>query len=299
MLCTNADREHLRSLPAWLKSQIIGQDSAVDAVAERLQHGELGLASPGRPKASFLFLGPTGVGKTELCQQFTRRLFGPGKLVRLDMSEYQTPERVPLLLDRIGAGFDACAGVGTLLFDEIEKAHRQVLDILLQLLDAARLTTGENRPLDFTPWYVVLTSNIGAPRIMAMRKSKFETMERLVRQDAQRELRPEIFARVTATIVFDKLDYDTQCRIADAMVTKEIAGQAVRHGFDLSTSRGVVDAIIKRGYHDRLGARPMRDATELLVRNALAAELLAGRSGRGQLCADAAGLKLRLNPEAL
>src|SRR5690606_8306987 len=129
-------------------------------------------------KASFLFLGPTGVGKTELCQQFTNRLLGPGKLVRFDMSEYQTPERVALLLERIGAGFDACAGVGTLLLDEIEKAHRQVLDILLQLLDAARLTTGENRLLDFTPWYVVLTSNIGAPRIMAMRKSKFETMER-------------------------------------------------------------------------------------------------------------------------
>jgi ATP-dependent Clp protease ATP-binding subunit ClpB len=102
---------------------------------------------------------------------------------------------------RIAEGYDACGGAGTLLFDEIEKAHSRVLDVLLQLLDAARLTTGANRVLDFSNWYCVLTSNIGAPRIMAMRKSKYETMERLVRQDAQRELRPEIFARVTAIAV--------------------------------------------------------------------------------------------------
>ena len=291
---TDETLETLRTLPAWLKTQIIGQDQAIDAVAERLQHGELGLTSPGRPKASFLFLGPTGVGKTELSQQFTLRLLGPGKLVRLDMSEYQQPERVPLLLERIRAGFDAARGIGTLLFDEIEKAHRQVLDILLQLLDAARLTTGENRILDFTPWYVVLTSNLGAQRIMALRRSKFETMERLVREDAQRELRPEIFARVTASVVFDRLDYDTQCRIAAAMVRNEISGQVARHGFQLEADTQIVDTVIQQGYHDRLGARPMRDATERLVRNALAADLLAGGSGIGRLLPDPAGRQLRL-----
>jgi len=295
---TDETLETLRTLPAWLKTQIIGQDQAIDAVAERLQHGELGLTSPGRPKASFLFLGPTGVGKTELSHQFTLRLLGPGKLVRLDMSEYQQPERVPLLLERIRAGFDAAGGIGTLLFDEIEKAHRHVLDILLQLLDAARLTTGENRVLDFTPWYVVLTSNLGTQRIMALRRSKYETMERLVRQDAQRELRPEIFARVTASVVFDRLNYDTQCRIAAAMVRNEVSGQVARHGFQLAADTQIVDTVIQQGYHDRLGARPMRDATERLVRNALAADLLAGGNGMGRLLPDPAGRQLRLRSGA-
>jgi len=115
-----------------------------------------------------MFLGPTGVGKTELTLRFTEDLIGPDRVVRLDMSEYQTADRLALLLGtaeepgRIAEGFDACAGCGTLLFDEIEKAHPRVLDVLLQLLDAARLTTGRNRVLDFSAWYIVLTSNIGA-----------------------------------------------------------------------------------------------------------------------------------------
>src|ERR1043166_2046605 len=199
-MITEAQREKLRGLPLRLRNRIIGQNAAVTVVSERLQHGELGLTTGGRPKASFLFLGPTGVGKTELTQQFTEELFGPSRLVRLDMSEYQTRDSLALLLGtshdepgRIAEGFDACGGSGTLLFDEIEKAHPRVLDVLLQLLDAARLTTGANRVLDFTPWYIVMTSNIGAQRIMALRKSKFETLDRLVRLDAQRELRPEIF----------------------------------------------------------------------------------------------------------
>src|SRR5450432_1395800 len=122
---TVAQREHLRTLPMRLKGLLTGQDMAIDLVAERLQHGELGLTTPGRPKASFLFLGPTGVGKTELTLKFTEDLIGAGHVVRLDMSEYQTAERLALLLGtsggepgRVAEGFDACAGRGTLLFDE-------------------------------------------------------------------------------------------------------------------------------------------------------------------------------------
>jgi ATP-dependent Clp protease ATP-binding subunit ClpB len=299
---TDAQREKLRALPVRLKAVLTGQGMAIDLVAERLQHGELGLTTPGRPKASFLFLGPTGVGKTELTLRFTEDLIGPGRVVRLDMSEYQTADRLALLLGtsegepgRIAEGFDACAGRGTLLFDEIEKAHPRVLDVLLQLLDAARLTTGRNRVLDFSEWYVVLTSNIGAQRIMMLRKSKYETMERLVRQDAQRELRPEIFARITVTVVFNKLDYDAQCEIAGGMIEKECAALSVR-GFAVSPERSVSDVVIQRGYHERLGARPMRDATELLVRNALAHELLRGASGTGRLRPHRDGMKLQLDP---
>jgi len=300
-------REKLAALPERLRSGIIGQDEAITVVVHRLQHGELGLTTAGRPKASFLFLGPTGVGKTELTLRFTEELLGPGRVVRLDMSEYQTLDRLGLLLGtsaadpgRIAAGFDACQGCGTLLLDEIEKAHPRVLDILLQLLDAARVTTGGNRVLDFSAWYCVLTSNIGAQRIVGLRKSKYETMERLVRQEAQRELRPELFARVTATVVFRKLDYEVQCRVANGLLGKEISRQAAG-GHALASAPGIVDTVIKRGYDERLGARPMRDAAEFLVREALARDILTGGSGTGQLEVDDDGLKLRLRraaPEA-
>jgi len=301
MTLTEAHREKLRTLPMRLKAVLTGQDMAIDLVAERLQHGELGLTTPGRPKASFMFLGPTGVGKTELTLRFTEDLIGPDRVVRLDMSEYQTADRLALLLGtseepgRIAEGFDACEGRGTLLFDEIETAHPRVLDVLLQLLDAARLTTGRNRVLDFSNWYVVLTSNIGAQRIMGMRKSKYETMERLVRQDAQRELRPEIFARITVTVVFKKLDFDAQCAIAGGMIAKECAALAAR-GFAITPEPAVSEVVIQRGYHERLGARPMRDATELLIRNALAQELLRGGNGRGRLRPDPEGQQLELEP---
>lgn len=299
----NEHREKLRTLPMRLKALLTGQDMAIDLVAERLQHGELGLTTPGRPKASFMFLGPTGVGKTELTLRFTEDLIGPGRVVRLDMSEYQTADRLALLLGtveepgRIAEGFDACEGRGTLLFDEIEKAHPRVLDVLLQLLDAARLTTGRNRVLDFSAWYIVLTSNIGAQRIMTMRKSKYETMERLVRQDAQRELRPEIFARITVTVVFNKLDYDAQCAIAGGMIEKECATLVAR-GFAIAPGESVSEIVIQRGYHERLGARPMRDATELLIRNALAQELLHGGQGAGRLVPHPDGQQLQLKADA-
>ncbi len=296
-MLTNENREKLRTLPIRLKTLLTGQDSAIDLVAERLQHGELGLTTPGRPKASFMFLGPTGVGKTELTLRFTEDLIGPGRMVRLDMSEYQTADRLPLLLgtneEVVAEGFDACEGRGTLLFDEIEKAHPRVLDVLLQILDAARLTTGRNRVLDFSEWYVVLTSNIGAQRIMTMRKSKYETMERLVRQDAQRELRPEIFARITVTVVFNKLGYDAQCEIAGSMIAKECAALSAR-GFAITPEQQVSGIVIQRGYHERLGARPMRDATELLIRNALARELLRGGAGAGRLVPHSNGQQLQL-----
>jgi ATP-dependent Clp protease ATP-binding subunit ClpA len=295
--------ERLRDLATRLKSRLRGQEVVIDRVVERLHHGELGLTSPGRPKASFLFLGPTGVGKTELTLRFTQELLGPNRVVRLDMSEYQTADRLALLLGdsgaagRIAAGFDVCEGRGTLLFDEIEKAHPRVLDVLLQLLDAARLTVGGNRVLDFSGWYVVLTSNIGAQRILTLRKSKYETIERLVRQEAQRELRPELFARLTLTVVFNRLNYDVQCGIAADMVARECAALSER-GFALRFESDVPDLVIQHGYHERLGARPMRDATELLIRNAVAEELLRGAKGTGRLQVHADGSKLQLEAPA-
>lgn len=301
----NDQREKLRALPAWLKAAIIGQERVIEQVASRLQHGELGLTTPGRPKASFLFLGPTGVGKTELTLRFTEELIGPHRVVRLDMSEYQTVDRLGLLLGttenpgRLAEGFDACGERGgTLLFDEIEKAHPRVLDVLLQLLDAARLTTGRNRVLDFSGWYVVLTSNLGASRIMSLRRSKPETLERLVRQDAQRQLRPEIFARLSLTVVFQPLDFEAQTRIAAAMVARE-CDQLSTRGHRVEPGPRVTDLIVQRGFHERLGARPMRDATEVLLRDAVAAAVLRGESGAGVLSPHPDGQTLHLQPFTL
>ena len=305
MIPDEALRERLGDLQEKLRRAVIGQDEAIATIVPRLHHAALALTMPGRPKGSFLLLGPTGVGKTKLVLQFTEELLGPGKVVRLDMSEYKTEDRLALLLGssandpgRIAAGYDACGGSGTLLLDEIEKAHPRILDILLQLLEPARLTTGANRVLDFSNWYVAMTSNIGAARIMVMRKSLYETMRRLVEQDAQRELRPEIFARITEAIVLNKLSYDTLCRIADAVLDEELNHHRTS-GHAITREAGVVDVVIKQGYHDRLGARPMRDAAERLVRNALTEDLLNGGRGVGRLRAHPSGTKLELLPTAM
>lgn len=298
-------RTKLRALPSHLRSAVIGQNEAGAVLAERLWHAELGLTRPGRPKASFLLLGPTGVGKTSLVLEFTDFLLGPGKVLRLDMSEYKTEDRLALLLGsastdpgRIAEGYDACGGSGTLLLDEIEKAHPRILDILLQLLEPARLTTGANRVLDFSGWYVAMTSNIGAARIMGMRRSLYETMRRLVEQDAQRELRPEIFNRITETIVLNRLDYDTLCPIAEKLLRDELEHQRAS-GHLLTCDPGVIDVVINQGYNDRLGARPMRDAVERLVRNALSTDLLNEGRGVGVLRAQPTGTKLELLPTAM
>jgi ATP-dependent Clp protease ATP-binding subunit ClpB len=304
MIPTDHQRKKLLDLDADLRAAVIDQDDAVSIICQRIWHAELGLARPGRPKASFLLLGPTGVGKTKLVLTFTDALFGPGHLVRLDMSEYQTLDRLGLLLGnsadepgRIAEGYDACGGVGTLLMDEIEKAHPRVLDILLQLLEPGRLTVGRNRVLDFSGWYVAMTSNIGAHRVMAMRRSNYETMRRLVVRDAQSELRPEIFVRITEAVVLRRLSYETQRRIADAVLDEELAYHRA-NGHDTLREAAATDVAVRAGYSERLGARPMRDAVERLVRNALAQDLLNGGRGAGQLQAHSSGAKLELLPAA-
>ena len=178
--------EHLRHLEAHLCEQIRGQDHVISRVVPVLHRGELGLSTPGRPRGSFLFLGPTGVGKTELALAFTRYLFGYEKLFRFDMSEYQTQESLGLLLGgklgEIGLLGLAVAksSTGTLLFDEIEKAHPRVLDIFLQILDAARVTMANGETLDLSGFYIVFTSNLGGADILNLQHSTFATMERHV-----------------------------------------------------------------------------------------------------------------------
>jgi len=283
--------ERLRTLNSTLCAEIRGQDHVIPRVVSVVQRGELGLSKAGRPRGSFLLLGPTGVGKTETVLVVTNQLFGSEQLFRFDMSEFQTQETLGLLLGaRLGeAGYLGAvrerAAEGSLLFDEAEKAHPRVLDILLQLLDAARITIATGRTLDFSGFYVWLTSNIGSAELMSLQHSTDATLERHVLTRAQQALRPEIFARITEKLVFHRLSYEHQLEVAEKFLDREIAFLRAR-GHDLAVDGSVLPFLVRKGFHPKLGARPMRDATEKLVGDAVAEALLLEGSAIGRLAAD-------------
>src|SRR6516225_8425961 len=271
--------ERLRDLQAHLSDHIRGQDHVIPSVVSVLHRAELGLTKTGRPRGSFLFLGPTGVGKTELSIAFTRYLFGNDKLFRFDMSEYQTQESLGVLLGgRIGeVGLlgiaRARSATGTLLFDEIEKAHPRVLDLFLQILDAARVTMASGQTLDLSGFYVVFTSNLAAAEILNLQHSSFATMERHVLAKAQQSLRPELYARVTEKLVCKRLSYDVQMEIARLDIGRDLSFLEGK-GFNLTVGHAVVSFLMQRGFHPRLGARPLRDTIEKHLRGAVADALL-------------------------
>ena len=181
----------LQLLEAHLRERIRGQNHVLPRIVSVLQRGELGITKPERPKGSFLLLGPTGVGKTEVTLAFTSFLLSAQHVFRFDMSEYQTQERLPLLLGSSATERGMLAmvyersKVGTLLFDEIEKAHPRVLDLSLQILDAARVTIATGETLDLSGYYVVFTSNIGSAELLNLQHSSPATLERHVLTRAQ------------------------------------------------------------------------------------------------------------------
>src|SRR5580658_9646252 len=281
----------LHELTSLLPREIRGQSHALPRIASAVQRGEFGLTKPGRPRGSFLLLGPTGVGKTETVIVTTNQIFGPGQLFRFDMSEFQNQEALGLLLGaRLGEiGYLGAvrerAAEGSLLFDEAEKAHPRVLDIMLQLLDAARLTVATGQTLDFSGFYIWLTSNIGAAELMGLQHSNDATMERHVLSRAQQALRPEIFARITEKLVFGRLSYEHQLEIAKKFLSREIEFLAAR-GHPLELDKSVLPFLVRKGFHPKLGARPMRDAVEKQIGDALAECLLDARPACGALAVD-------------
>jgi ATP-dependent Clp protease ATP-binding subunit ClpA len=282
----SADRlELLRQLQPYLGDRILGQNHVIPPVVSALHRGEFGLTTPNRPRGSFLFLGPTGVGKTELSLAFTDYVLGKEKLFRFDMSEYQTQESLGVLLGgRVGeVGLlgmaRAKSATGTLLFDEIEKAHPRVLDLFLQILDAARVTMASGETLDLSGFYIVFTSNIAAAEILNLQHSSFATMERYVLAKAQQALRPELYARITEKLVFKRLSYDVQMEIARLHIGRELSFLESK-GFDLTVGHAVVSFLMQRGFHPRLGARPLRDTVERHLRDAVADALLARVASR-------------------
>jgi ATP-dependent Clp protease ATP-binding subunit ClpA len=281
----------LHELTSLLPREIRGQSHALPRITSVVRRGELGLTKPGRPRGSFLLLGPTGVGKTETVVVLTTQIFGAGQLFRFDMSEFQNQEALGLLLGaRLGevgylGGVRERAEEGSLLFDEAEKAHPRVLDILLQLLDAARITVATGQTLDFSGFYVWLTSNIGSAELMSLQHSNDATLERHVLTRAQQTLRPEIFARVNEKLVFHRLSYEHQLEIAEKFLAREIQFLKAR-GHALDLDKTVLPFLVRKGFHPKLGARPMRDAVEKLVGDAVSECLLDARPACGALAVD-------------
>ena len=290
---------NLRQLDEHLRSCIRGQDHVLPRIASLLRRGEMGLTKSSRPRGSFLFLGPTGVGKTQVTIAFTEFLMSPDHLFRFDMSEYQTQESIGVLIGgKLGErGTLALArdrhDCGTLLCDEIEKAHPRVLDIFLQILDAARVTMANGETLDLSGFYIVFTSNIASAEMLELQHSTFATMERHVLTRAQQTMRPELYARISEKLVFNKLTYDVQLEIARLLLAQEVEFLRAR-GYHIEPSEAVLSFLVRRGFHARLGARPMRDVVEKSIGDAVANELLTGGTGCGKLTVDESGERLRI-----
>ncbi|HTB79571.1 MAG TPA: AAA family ATPase [Opitutaceae bacterium] len=291
--------EKLSGLCAHLQGSIRGQPHVMDRVASVLTRGELGLAHPGRPKGSFLFVGPTGVGKTELTNVFTEYLYDGRKPIRFDMSEYQNQSSVEKLIGQgageIGLLGRALTGVteGTLLFDEIEKAHPLVLDLFLQLLDDASVTFATGERKNFSRFYTVFTSNIGSSEVMRMTSAPMATVERTVLSRVGQQLRPELVGRITEKLVFARLGFDTQREICELMIARERA-RLRDLGFVLEANGEVVEFLIRRGFHKTLGARPMRSTVERYLQDAIAEGLILHQSGSGRVVVDSRNERLAL-----
>lgn len=279
----SSDTSKLQNLAIHLSARIKGQDHVLPRIVSLLQRGQLGLSKPNRPRGSFLFLGPTGVGKTETAITFTDYMFGEGKLFRFDMSEYQTQESLGVLLGAklgergtLAMAYDR-SHFGTLLFDEIEKAHSRILDIFLQILDAARVTMASGETLDLSGFYIVFTTNIGGADLLNLQHSTFATMERHVLARAQQAMRPELFARITEKLVFNRLSYDHQLEIARLLLDGEMQF-LIKKGYRLQVEDAILPFLVRRGFHPKLGARPMRDAVEKQIGDAIAEFVLSGKS---------------------
>ena len=286
---TQEERERLMRLEEQLHERVVGQDEAVTAVAEAIRRARAGLSDPNRPIGSFLFLGPTGVGKTELARTLAEALFGDeAAMVRIDMSEFQERHTVSRL---VGAppgyvGYEEAGQLtesvrrrpySVLLLDEIEKAHPDVFNILLQILDDGRLTDSQGRTVDFKQTVIIMTSNMGAQRIQAhaRRDESFEELKDDMMQILKNTLRPEFVNRIDEVIVFRSLGKEQIGEIARLLLdrtTRRLRAQ----GIEVEFTEGAVGLIGEEGFDPEFGARPLRRTIQRRVDNELASMVLSG-----------------------
>jgi len=290
-----SEMEKLLLLEDDLHRRVIGQDRAVTAVADAIQRSRAGLSDPNRPIASFLFLGPTGVGKTELSKALANRLFdSDDAMVRIDMSEYMEKHTVSRL---IGAppgyvGYEAGGQLteavrrrpyAVILFDEVEKAHPDVFNVMLQILDDGRVTDGQGRTVDFTNTVLILTSNIGSASILELAgdPAQHEEMTRRVSDALRGHFRPEFLNRLDDQIIFRSLD-QAELRQIVALQVDRLRGRLEQRKLDLSLSEEAADWLASVGYDPVFGARPLKRAIQRELETPIAKAILAGRVVEGE-----------------
>lgn len=283
------EREKLLNLETELHRQVIGQDEAVSAVANAVRRSRAGISDPDRPNGSFLFLGPTGVGKTELCKTLARFLFDTeDALVRIDMSEFMEKHSVARL---IGAppgyvGYEAGGYLtelvrrkpySVILLDEIEKAHQDVFNILLQVLDDGRLTDGHGRTVDFKNTVLVMTSNLGSDLIQATSgEVTYDEMREGVMGVVTQHFRPEFLNRIDDAVVFHPLNRDEIARIA-RLVLQTLQARLAEHGVCIKLDDAAMSLLVEAAYDPVYGARPLRRAIQTHLENPLAEAMLSGQ----------------------
>lgn len=294
--------ERLLNLENVLHKRVIGQNEAIDAVSRAVRRSRAGLKDPKRPVGSFMFLGPTGVGKTELSRALAEALFGDeDALITLDMSEYMERHTVSRL---VGAppGYVGYEEAGQLtekvrrrpysvvLFDEIEKAHAEVFNILLQVLEDGRLTDSQGRTVDFRNTVIIMTSNVGASIIdkdtgLGFRptgdtKASYERMKERVTEAMKKTFRPEFLNRVDDVVVFHALGREHLRQIVDLMLNR-VSRQLIEHRITMEVTDAAKDKLVEQGYSREYGARPLRRAIQKLVEDRMSEELLSGRIKEG------------------
>ena len=295
------ETKRLRNMESILHRRVIGQNEAVTAVSRAIRRGRVGLSDPDRPIGSFLFLGPTGVGKTELCRALAEAVFGESEaMIRLDMSEYMEKHAVSKLIGS-PPGYVGYEDGGQLtervrrkpwsvvLFDEIEKAHEDVWGILLQIMDDGRLTDSAGRVVSFRNTIIVMTSNVGAKSISDGRPrmgftpdggDEAQLMRARINEELRRTFKPEFLNRIDETIVFRRLSRAEIRSIAERMLLT-VAERFKALGMTLSVPDQVVDFLAERGYDEKYGARPLRRAIRSMIEDKAAELMLTDSLGRG------------------
>ncbi len=281
------ERDKLLQMESKLHERVVGQDEAISAVANAIRRSRSGLSDPNRPTGSFLFLGPTGVGKTELCKALANFLFdSPEHLVRIDMSEFMEKHSVARL---IGAppgyvGYEEGGYLteavrrkpySVLLLDEVEKAHPDVFNILLQVLDDGRLTDGQGRTVDFKNTVIVMTSNIGSHLIQAMVGQPYEDIKDAVWDELKGHFRPEFLNRIDETVVFHGLDAAHIASIAKIQL-QALRERLARMDLEFEVSEAALAELAKVGFDPVFGARPLKRAIQQRLENPLSKRLLEG-----------------------
>ena len=303
---TQDENEKLVNLEKLLHERVVGQNEAIETVAKAIRRGRVGLKDPKRPIGSFLFLGPTGVGKTELSKALAEVLFGnEDAIIRIDMSEYMETHSVSKLIGSPPGyvGYDEAGQLtekirrnpySVILFDEIEKAHQDVMNIMLQILDDGRLTDSSGRTINFKNTIIIMTSNVGA-RLITDRKTlgftlneegkkndkEYEDIKKDVLAELKREFKPEFINRIDEIIVFHKLKKEEMKQIVDIML-KEVKKRMEAQNIKIDIEDDVKDKIIEKGSNINYGARPLKRTIQNMLENRIAEYILNGKVKGGE-----------------